>query len=194
MSDTKNSTITSSTNSTLKATLNVTKNSTSISSNSLNISKPALVAKNQTQKPVLKTANSTGTKGVIDLVQKNHTQNATSLVQAKANVTSNVTTNVNSNETKHVSSQKSHKKAKKFNSTRKHMTVPIKEIEDDAEMETGEDIVESSEEQEKDFKEAELKEKAALETEEDMDLASHTANSLREQQEKWTTAEEIAEQ
>ena len=180
MTDTKNSTFSSSTNSTLKATVNVTTNSTPVSPNTLNISKPALVAKNQTQRAVLKTANATGTTGVIDLVQKNHTLNATSLVQAKAGVTGNLTANVSSNVTKHVSTQKTHKKAKKFNSSRKHTSAPNKEIEDDAEMETGEDIVESTEEQEKDFKEAELKEKAALETEEDMDLASHTANSLRE--------------
>jgi len=63
-------------------------------------------------------------------------------------------------------------------------------------METEQDIVESSEEQEKDFKDAEMQEKSAVETEEDIgsEVTSHTATSLREQQEKWTSAEEMAEQ
>jgi len=50
-------------------------------------------------------------------------------------------------------------------------------------METEQDVVESLEEQEKDFKAAELEDKSTLGTEEDIKdaFASHTATSLREQ-------------
>jgi hypothetical protein len=49
-------------------------------------------------------------------------------------------------------------------------------------METEQDVVESLEEQEKDFKAAELEEKQAVGVEEDTKdaFASHTATSLRE--------------
>lgn len=63
-------------------------------------------------------------------------------------------------------------------------------------METEEDIVESEEEQDKDFQVAEQQEKAAVETDEEGEdsFSSHTDKSLREEQEKWTQAEEMDEQ
>lgn len=63
-------------------------------------------------------------------------------------------------------------------------------------METEEDIVESEEEQDHDFQAAALQEKAAVETDGSAEdsFSSHTDKSLREEQEKWTQAEEMDEQ
>ena len=60
-------------------------------------------------------------------------------------------------------------------------------------MGTEEDIVESQEEQEKDFHAAEMQERTAVETENSDSFTSHTDQSLKEEQEKWTQAEEIDE-
>lgn len=99
----------------------------------VNVSKPVLVAKNVTEsKPVAKAAPSmlknSNTTGVIDLVQKNTTINATSLVQAKKNATKPLVALKNATAIA--------KQAKKSNKTKKHASAPIQEIEDDSEMET----------------------------------------------------------
>lgn len=64
-------------------------------------------------------------------------------------------------------------------------------------METEQEIVESLEDQQKDFKASELQDKSdngsPMQDSTDV-VASHTATSLMEQQVKWTKAEEMAEQ
>ena len=62
-------------------------------------------------------------------------------------------------------------------------------------METEEDIVESEEQQNQDYKDAEMQEKEALETNSEVydSFSSHTEKSLQEEQDKATKAEEMDE-
>ena len=151
---------------------------------------------NESSPTVLKSSNSSG---AIDLVQKSKKQqNVTSLAHGQHNKTvapaqSALKAN-SSTQSKIAAPKNSTTPSLKTNQSLSH--AEIEEVDEDTDMETEEDIVESEEEQDKDFQVAEQQEKAAVETDEEGEdsFSSHTDKSLREEQEKWTQAEEMDEQ